>query len=107
MIHFYGLCHRSCALKCITGVLELRKLDFRGLKGQLDVKKAKIGELISKIGYLRPVLTSRIHLRPILMNFAIGVVLLRYVEGILKIRKSDFRGLKGQFDEKRLIFEDL
>ena len=43
----------NCALKYIAGVLELRKLDFRGLKGQFDVKKANFGELIVKIGYLR------------------------------------------------------
>ena len=75
MTHFHGLCHRSCDLKYIAGVLELRKLDFMGLKCEFDVKKAHFRELIAKIGYLRPILTSRTHLWPILMDFAVGVVL--------------------------------
>ena len=50
MAHFNVLCHGNCALRYIGGVLELRKLDFRGLKGQFDVKKANFRGLIAKIG---------------------------------------------------------
>ena len=75
MTHFHGLCHRSCDLKYIAGVLELRKLDFRGLKGELDVKKAHCRELIAKIGYLRPILTFKTRLWPIFMDYVLGIVL--------------------------------
>ena len=34
----------------------LRKLDFRDLKGQFDVKKASFRRLIAEIGYLRRIL---------------------------------------------------
>ena len=37
--HFHGLCHRNCTVRYIGGILVLRKLDFRGFKGQRDVKK--------------------------------------------------------------------
>ena len=36
----------------------LRKLDFRDLKGQFDVKKANFRGLIAEIGYLRPILAT-------------------------------------------------
>ena len=40
-------------------VLELKEVDFRGLKGQFDVKKANFRGLIAKIGRYRPVLVTR------------------------------------------------
>ena len=46
----------------VGGILEFRKSDFRGLKGQFDVKKANFRGLVAKIGYLRPILASRTYL---------------------------------------------
>ena len=57
----------------VGGVLKL-VLDFRGLKDQFDVKKANFWGLIAKIGYLWPTLTSRTHLWPIFMYYAMGIV---------------------------------
>ena len=74
MAHFHGLCHRNCAQRYVGGILELRKLGFRGLKGQFDVKKANFRGLIAEIGHLRPILASRTHLWPIFMDYAIGIV---------------------------------
>ena len=74
MAHFHDLCHGNCALKYIKGILELRKLDFGGLEGQFDVKKANFRGLIPKIGYLRPILTSRTHPWPIIMDFTVRFV---------------------------------
>ena len=74
MAHFHGFCHRNCALWYIGEVLELRKLDFRGVKGQFDVKKTNFRGLIAKIGHLRPILASRTHLWPIFVNSAMGIV---------------------------------
>ena len=51
-------------------VLELKEVDFRGLKGQFDVKKANFRGLIAKIGHFRPILASRTHLWPISMDGA-------------------------------------
>ena len=68
MAHFYGLSHGNCALKYVGGILELRKLDFRGLKGQFDVKKVNFKGLIAKISYYRPILTATTHLWPIFME---------------------------------------
>ena len=48
MTHFHEICHRNCALKYIGGILELRKVGFRGLKGLFDVKKANFRGLIAK-----------------------------------------------------------
>ena len=75
MANFHGLCHGNCALRYIGGVLELRKLDFRGLKGPFDVKKANFRGLIAKIGHLGPILSSRIHIWPIFMNYVMRIVL--------------------------------
>ena len=74
MTKFHELCRRNCVVRHIGGVLELRKLDFRGLKGQFDVKKANFRGLIAKIGSLRPNLASRLHLWPIFMDYAMGIV---------------------------------
>ena len=43
-------------------ILVLRKVDFRGLKGQFDVKKTNFRGLTAKIGSLRPILTPKTHL---------------------------------------------
>ena len=74
MAHFHGVCHGNCSLRYVGGILELRKLNFRGLKGQFDVKKANFRGLIAKIGHLRPILASRTHLWPIFMDYAMGIV---------------------------------
>ena len=58
----------------VGGILVVRKLDFRGLKGQFDVKNAKFRGVIAKIGDLRPILASRTYLWPIFMDCAIGTV---------------------------------
>ena len=54
MRNFHEVCHGNCALRYVGNVLEHKKLDFRGLKGQFDVKKANFRGLITKIGYYRP-----------------------------------------------------
>ena len=58
MAQFHGLCHGNCDLGYIGGIFELLKLEFRGLKGQFDVKKANFRGLIAKIGFLWPILAS-------------------------------------------------
>ena len=52
----------------------LRKVDFKGLKGQFSVKKANFRGLIAKIGSLRPILAYRTHLWPILLDYAMRIV---------------------------------
>ena len=74
MIHFHGICHGEFDPRYVGGFLEFRKLDFRGLKGQFDVKKANFRGLIAKIGNYRPNLASRTHIWPISMDYAIGIV---------------------------------
>ena len=74
MVYLNRLCHRYCAVRYAGGFLELRKLDFRGLKGQFDFKKAKFRGLVAKIGLLRLILTFRTHLWLIFMDFAMGIV---------------------------------
>ena len=74
MAPFLGLGHGNCGLRYVGGILHPRKLGFRGVKGQFDVKKANFRELTAKIGYLRPILTSRDHLWPIFMEYAIRIV---------------------------------
>ena len=75
MAHFYRICHKNCALKYVGCILEPRKLDFRGLKGQFNVKNANFRGLIAKIDHLRPILASRTKLWPIFMEYAIGIVI--------------------------------
>ena len=58
-----------------------RKIDFRGLIGQFDVKMANFRGLIAKIGHLRPILISRTHQRPIFMDYDIGIVPYGMLEG--------------------------
>ena len=50
MARFLGICHGNCDLRYVGEVLEFRKLDFRGLIGQFDVKMANFRGLIAKIG---------------------------------------------------------
>ena len=69
-----GLRHGNCGLRYIGGIFQPIKLGFRGAKGQFDVKKANFRGLTAKIGYLRPILTSRDHLCPIFMDYATGIV---------------------------------
>ena len=63
MANFYGICHGNCALSYVGGFLVLTKLNFGGLKGQFDVKKAKFRGLIDKIDHYRLILTTRTQLR--------------------------------------------
>ena len=74
MTHFHGICHGTCDLSYVGGVLECIKLDFRGFNSQFDVKNANFRGLIAKIGHLRPILASRTHLKPIFMDYTIGTV---------------------------------
>ena len=62
MTNFHEICHRNCALKYIGGILELRKVGFRGLKGLFDVKKANFRGLLAKIARYRPILVTRTNL---------------------------------------------
>ena len=68
-------------LRYFRGFLESRKLDFRGLNGQFDVKKTNFGGLITKIGHLKPMLASTTHLWYIFMNYAVGIVPQGMLEG--------------------------
>ena len=61
MAHFHDLWHINCALKFIEGIFELRKVDFGGLNGQFDVKKANFRGLLAKIHCLVPIWALRIH----------------------------------------------
>ena len=74
MPYFHEVCHGSCALRYIKGILVLRKLGFRGFKDQFDVKKANFRGLIAKICHYWAILASRTHLWPIFMEYAIGIV---------------------------------
>ena len=74
MAYFQGICHWICSLRYVGWVREFRKLDFRGLEGHYDVKKANFRGLIAKIGYLRPILTSRTHIWPLFMDYVMGIV---------------------------------
>ena len=74
MAHFHGICHGNCPLKYVGGILELRKLDFRGLKGQFNVKNANFKGLIAKIGPYRHILATRTHTWAIFMEYVMGIV---------------------------------
>ena len=67
MVHFHGICHENCVLRYVEEVLEFRKSDFMGLKGQFDVKTTNFRGVIVKICHYRPILATRTHLRPIFM----------------------------------------
>ena len=81
MAHFYGVCHRNCALRYVGWVLVLRKLDFRGLKGQFGVKMDNFRGLIAKIAHYRPILATRTYLWPIFMEYTMGIVAQGTLEG--------------------------
>ena len=55
MANFHGIYHRNCSPRYVGVVLVLRKLGFRGFKGQFDVKKANFRGLIAKIGHYWPI----------------------------------------------------
>ena len=57
----------------VAAVLEFRKLDFKGLKGQLDLKRFSFRRLIPKFGYW-PILATRTHLWHIFMGYTMGIV---------------------------------
>ena len=73
MANFDELCLRNCAPRYVEGVLELRQLDFRGLKCQFDVKKAYFRGQIAKIGVYRPILPAKTHPWSIFMEYAMGI----------------------------------
>ena len=107
MAYFHGLCNRNCGLRYARRILELTKLNFRGLKCQFSVKKANFGGLIAKIGHYRPILASK---TPPVIHFhgiCHGEFDPRYIGKFLEFKKLDFRGLRGQFDVKRPILGDL
>ena len=52
---------------------ELRKLDFRGLNGQFDVKKAYFRGKIAKIGVCKPILAAKTHPWSTFMEYAMGI----------------------------------
>ena len=74
MTHLHGLFHGNCTLGYVGRILKLKKVDFSGLKGQFDVKKVNLRGLIANIGHLRPILAIRMHLCPIFMDSAMGIV---------------------------------
>ena len=74
MTHFHELSHRKCALRHIGEILELRKLDFRGLKDQFDVKKAHFWRLISKIGLFEAYFVFKTNPGSIFTKYFIGTV---------------------------------
>ena len=67
--------------KAYTGrILELKKLDFRRLNGHFDVilisiKKVNFRGLIARIRYYRPILATRTHFWPILMEYVMRIAL--------------------------------
>ena len=74
MTHFHGKYYGNCALMNVGAVLEFIKLDFKGLKGQLDLKRASFRRLIPKFGHYWPILATRTHLWHIFMGYAMGIV---------------------------------
>ena len=74
MAKFHELCHGNCTLRYFGWFLELRKLNFRGLKGQIDVKNANLRGLIARIGHYRPILATRTHLWSVFMEYVIKIV---------------------------------
>ena len=71
MAHFHGIYHGNYALKYVGGVLKVRKLDFRGLKGQIDVKKDNSRGPIAKIDHYSPIsATNSIRYWSIMADFS-------------------------------------
>ena len=77
----HGLCHGNCRLCYIEEFLELRKFIFRRLKWQFDVKKANFRGLTTKIDCLRLILTSKTHLWPIFMDYAMETMAFVILKG--------------------------
>ena len=74
MTNFHGLCHGIYSLRYVEGILQPRKLDFRGLRGQFDDKNANFKGLGTKNGYLWQILPYGTHLGSILLDCAMGIV---------------------------------
>ena len=74
MTHFHGISHENYVLKYVGGTLELRKLDFKGLKGQFNVKNAHFRGLKTKIGHYRPIVATKTHPWPIFMEYSMGIM---------------------------------
>ena len=72
MAHYHGFYHGILALMYTGRILEFKKLDFRGLKCQSDVKKVNFRGLIAKIRHLRSIMASRAE--PIFKDYAMGIV---------------------------------
>ena len=66
--------HGNCDPRYVRGVLELRKLDFRGLKGQIDVKMANFRGLTAKLFRYRHIFATRARLWPIFMEYFMEIV---------------------------------
>ena len=67
-------------------------LDFRGVKGQINVKKADFRVLIAKITYLRPILASTTHIW--IMPWELCP---KIFQSDSIAQKIDFSGPKGQY----------
>ena len=67
--------------------------------------KVNLGGLIAKFGHLRPILASRTHIWPLFHELCHESCALRYVGGVLELRKLDFRGLKTKSMLKSQIIE--
>ena len=52
MTNLHELYHRNSAQRYVGRVLDNKKLDFRGLKGQFGVKKANFRRLITILAIL-------------------------------------------------------
>ena len=92
MAHFHVLCHGNCSLRYVGGVLELSKLDFRGVKFQINVKKDDFRGLIAKIRYLRSILTSTTHIWIMPWELCPEIF-----QSDSRAQKIDFSGPKGQY----------
>ena len=73
MTHFHGKYYGKCALMNVGAVLEFIKLDFKSLKGQLDLKRDSLRRLIHTFGHYWPFLATRTHLWHIIMGYAMGI----------------------------------
>ena len=104
MTHFLGIYHGNCALRYAGGVLEVKKLDFRGVKGQFDAKKANFRGPIAKFGYCRPILASTYG--PFSWNMPWEVCPKVCWRGF-RFQKVRFWGLIGQNDIKMANFSGL
>ena len=54
MPHFLEVYHGDCALSYVGVFIEIKRIDFRGLKGPFDVKRANFRIPIAKIGHYGP-----------------------------------------------------